>query len=160
MKNIKRIATLAGVIGLLSLSTVVFADALKTPATLAAELTGKTVTAVTQARLDGKTYGTQASEAGKLEEFKVQMLEIKEAVLEQRVKDGRLTQAQADEILAAVKANMAACDGTGSAQIGRKLGAGFGCGTGQGCGLGQGGGFGQGGGRGMGGFGLGRTVTQ
>ncbi len=161
MRNLKKIVAIAGAIGILSVSGVVFADAFKAPAAIAAELTGKTVTEVTEARQDGKTYGTQASEAGKLDEFKTQMLEAKKLILDQRVKDKRLTQAQADEIMAAIDANMANCDGTnpGNSQIGRKMGAGFGGGMGMGQGLCDGNGFGQGAGKGMGG-GFGRNVAQ
>jgi hypothetical protein len=96
-----------------------------------------------------------AKDAGKLEEFKAQMLEQKKAILDQRVKDGKLTQEQADEIYNAIKNNQANCDGTGSAAIGRKYGAGFGLGSGMGNGQGAGrgagmrNGYGMGAGRGM-----------
>ncbi len=157
MKRFQKMIGLAAAIGILSISGAVYADILKTPASLAAELTGKTVTEVTEARLEGKTYGTQAKDAGQLEEFQNQMIEIKADLLEQRVKDGVMTQERADEILAAIKANQANCDGTGSAQIGRKLGAGFGGGMGQGAGMGQGMGLRDGS---HGGMGFGRNVTE
>ena len=151
MKRIQKMIGLVTAIGILSISGAVYADGLKTPATLAAELTGKTVTEVTAARLDGKTYCTLAKDAGQLEAFQSQMLDIKQAILEQRVADGRMTQSKADEILAALKTNQATCDGTGSAQIGRSMGAGFGCGMGQGNGLRDGS---------HGGMGFGRNVAQ
>jgi hypothetical protein len=68
---------------------------------------------------------------------KTQMLEQKKAVLDQRVKDGKLTQEKADEIYNAIKSNQATCDGTGSAQIGKKYGVGFGMGQGAGKGMGK-----------------------
>lgn len=138
MKRLMKMISLTAIAGILSVSGAVFADTLKTPATLAAELTGKTVTEVTAQRAEGKTYGALAKEAGKLEEFQNQMLDIKKAILEQRVSEGTMTQERADAILAAIKTNQASCDGTGSAQIGRKMGAGFGGGMGMGLGMGAG----------------------
>jgi hypothetical protein len=130
MKNVKKLAALLTVAGVLGLSGVAYAADLKTPADIAAAVTGKTAAEVTQERTQGKTYGAIAQEAGKLEEFKAQMLEQKKAVLEQRVKDGRLTQEQADQILAKIQNNQAVCDGSGNAGIGMKFGAGFGQGKG------------------------------
>lgn len=161
MKNLKRTAALAAVIGLIAAGTTVYAATAATPAEIVSQLTGKSVEAVTQERLDGNTYGEIAEEAGVLDAFKDQMLESKKAWLAERVEAGTLTQAQADEIIQAMEANQAVCDGTGSARIGRGLGAGFGQGAGQCLGLGQGAGAGQGQFRGMGMRGLngfGRTT--
>ena len=73
------------------------------------------------------------------------MLEIKKDALAQRVAAGTMTQERADEIIAAMEANQANCDGTGSAKTGKRMGAGFGSGNGCGQGKGQGGaGCGQG----------------
>jgi len=155
MNRLQKMISLAAAIGILSISGAVYADNLKTPAALAAELTGNTVAEVTAARLAGETYGTQAKNAGQLEAFQSQMLSIKQAILEQRVANGQMTQTTADEILAAIKANQADCDGTGSAQVGKKMGAGFGCSMGQG--MGQGLGLRDGS---HGGMGFGRNVTQ
>lgn len=109
-------------------SVVAFAaSAYDTPAEAVAGLTGKTVESVTAERAEtGKTYGQIAADAGKLEEFKDEMLEMKKEVLDQKVADGVLTRERADEILAAIEKNQADCDGTGSARIGRGMGAGFG----------------------------------
>ena len=126
----------------------------KTPAEIASELTGKLLRTSTRSVLQ-ENLRTIAKDAGKLEEFKAQMLEQKKAILDQRVKDGKLTQEQADEIYNAIKNNQANCDGTGSAAIGRKYGAGFGLGSGMGNGQGAGrgagmrNGYGMGAGRGM-----------
>lgn len=138
MKNVKKFVALATVIGVLGLSGVVYAADIKTPADIAAALTGKTVAEVYEERSEGKTYGTIASEAGKLEEFKEQMLEQKKAILEQRVKDGELTQEQADQLLTRIQNNQAICDGTGNAGIGQSVRAGFGRGSGGGSGQGAG----------------------
>jgi len=144
MKNIKKFATVITLVGLMGATSAVYAATSKTPAEITSGLTGKTVEEVYKEKTAGKTFGTIAKDAGKLDEFKTQMLEQKKAILDQRVKDGKLTQAQADEIYNAIKANQATCDGTGSAQIGKKYGAGFGQGQGIGMGKGQGNGRGQG----------------
>lgn len=67
--------------------------------------------------------------------------------MEQRVQEGKLTQEQADRVLAAIKDNQALCDGTGKAGAGvvRAYGAGFGQGRGSGDGFGNKMGRGQGG---------------
>jgi len=77
-----------------------------------------------------------AAQAGSLEDRKSAILEQKKDILAQRVTDGTMTQAQADQILAALLENQATCDGTGSARIGQKFGAAFGMGNGQGQGQG------------------------
>jgi hypothetical protein len=138
MKNIKKVILSMAVISVLSTSIVFGVVATKSPADITAGLTGKTVEQVTQERTSGKTYGTIASEAGKLEEFKTESLQQKKIVLDQRVKDGNLTQAEADKIYNDIKTNQVTCDGTGSAGIGKMSGVGFGQGRGMGKGMGQG----------------------
>jgi len=138
VKNIKRMVLSLAVVGVLSTGVVFAAVATKTPADIAAGLTGKTIEEVTKERSSGKTYGTIASEAGKLDEFKTETLEQKKQVLDQRVKDGNLTQAEADGIYNSIKTNQVTCDGTGGASIGKMNGAGFGQGMGKGSGQGQG----------------------
>lgn len=134
--------------------------AAKTPAEITADLTGKTVEEVYEQKTEeNKTFGQLAAEADKLEEFKQQMLESKKAIIEQRVKDGLMTQEQADAFIEALEERMAACDGNGTPRrLGRQYGAGFGRGVnGLGCGFdngnrgfGKGMGFGRGAGRGFG----------
>ncbi|HEX3032500.1 MAG TPA: DUF2680 domain-containing protein, partial [Bacillota bacterium] len=127
----------------------------QTPAQIAASLTGKTLAAVNEERAGGKAYGTIAKEAGKLTEFQAQVLEQKKAILDERVKAGSITQAQADQIYAAIKNNQATCAGSG-AGIGRGCGTGFGQGSCGGMGIGRGLGAGKGWGAGCGtGWGLG-----
>ncbi|MEI6602905.1 MAG: DUF2680 domain-containing protein, partial [Clostridia bacterium] len=126
--------------------TAFAASVYNTPAEAVAGLTGKTVAQVTEERqTTGKTYGTIAKDAGKLDAFKKANLQTKKDILAARVAAGTLTQAKADEIIKALEANQATCDGTGSAKIGQSMGAGFGRGQGRGQGGGQGGGCGLGG---------------
>lgn len=147
--KMKKLVTVLTVVSILGVAGVAFAATIKTPAEITSALTGKSVTQVNEERADGKTYGTIAKEAGKLDEFQTQMLAQRKAVLDQRVKDGSLTQAQADEIYNRIKTNQTNCNGTGLGQ-GACGGAGFGqgacggAGGGMGCGQGTGGGFGGG----------------
>ena len=149
MKNLKKLVVVVAIVGVLGTAGAAFAATSKTPADIVSGLTGKSVEDVTKDREVGKTYGTIAKDAGKLDEFKAQMLEKRKALLDQRVKDGTITQERADSIYNAIKLNQAVCDGTGNAGLGMKSGAG--CVSG-GCGLGngQGRGTGQGMGGGMG----------
>lgn len=162
MTRLKKAAVIGTmVLTLAATSVTAFAAVYDSPADVVADLTGKTVESViTERRETGKTFGEIANEAGKLDEFKDEILEAKKAVLAERVAAGTLTQEEADKIIAALEENQAICDGTGSAGIGRNMGAGFGRGNGCGLGLsqgnrqglGQGAGFGRmnGNGRGMG----------
>ncbi len=148
------------VVGVLGVGAAAYAATATTPAEIVAGLTGQTVEQVVELRATGVTYGTIAAEAEVLPEFQQEMLELKKEILDQRVKDGRLTQEQADEIYQAIKDNQATCNGTGSAGVGQQYGAGFGCGAGVGAGqgLGMGGGMRRQGGLGNGaGFGRGRV---
>ncbi|MCX7709465.1 MAG: YckD family protein [Clostridia bacterium] len=138
MKNVKKFVAVLSIVGVLGTAGAVYALEIKTPADVVAGLTGKSITEVNNERTSGKTYGTIAKEANKLDEFKAQMLEQKKAILDQRVKDGTLTQEQADAIYKRIKDNQALCDGTGNEGTGRGCGAGFGNGKGMGRGLGSG----------------------
>lgn len=151
MKNFKSYIVAATIVGLLGVTGTAFAAVTgSTLAEITAGLTGKTIEQVTTERVTGKTYGTIANEAGKLDEFKAETLEQKKATLDQRVADGNLTQEQADTIYNTIKTNQAICDGTGSAAIGKSMGAGFGQGQRMGLGKGQGIGGGSRGGMGRG----------
>ena len=130
-------------------TTVALAAGAQTPAEIVSDLTGKSVEDVTEAREAGETYGEQAADAGKLDEFKDARLEQYKLALDEAVKEGRITQAQADELYAAMEARMEACTGDG-------IGAGCGLGNGAGGGFGRGNGAGQGLGFGRMGGGCGR----
>ncbi|WP_317404257.1 DUF2680 domain-containing protein [Megamonas funiformis] len=136
MKNLKKII----VTGLLALSvaTTAFAtSAYNNPAEIVAGLTGRSVESVIDERHDtGKSFGTIAKEAGKLDEFKAEILELRKDQLAVRVADGRLTQEQADKILASIEERQALCDGEGY---------GYGCGYGRGYRDGNGDGYRDGG---------------
>lgn len=136
MKNIKKIVAVVVSVCVIGAAGMAYAADIKTPADIAAALSGKSVTDVTKEKVAGKTYGTIANDAGKLDEFQAQMLEQRKAILDQRVKDGEITQQQADDIYNAIKNNQATCDGTGNAQLGKQYGVG--CGNGQGAGGGRG----------------------
>lgn len=153
MKNYKKLLVSVTMIGMLGVAGTAYAAVTKSPADIAASITGKTITEVNQERASGKTYGTIAQEAGKLEEFQVQMLEQKKELLGQRVIDGQLTQQQADQIYNAMKNNQTTCDGTGNAlgkTYGLRMGNSSGMGRGQGMGRGNGMGMGSGNGIGCG----------
>lgn len=155
MKKFKKIATIGlMVLAISAVSITAFAASkYNTPAEAVAGITGRTVESVTEERSEsGKTFGSIASNAGKLDEFKAEMLEMKKDKLAAQVEEGKITKEKADEIIAAIKENMANCDGTGGGMIGRKMGAKFGS-NGEGLGNGpsnRGNGMGRGQGRGMG----------
>ncbi|MDD3414122.1 MAG: DUF2680 domain-containing protein [Lachnospiraceae bacterium] len=137
MKSVKRFikaTVIMGVLFALGTAGTVFAASLKTPAEIVSVLTGKTADEVNSERADGKTYGAIAKDAGKLEEFKTQMLEQRKDYLEQRVKDGTLSQEEADTIYQTMEERQLTCDGTGSVSQGAGCGAAIGAG---GCGMGN-----------------------
>ncbi|MFZ3372909.1 MAG: hypothetical protein WA131_07810, partial [Desulfitobacteriaceae bacterium] len=153
MKSFKKLiaaATIVGILGVVGVAGASYATGATTPAGIVAGLTGQSVEQVAAERAAGKTYGTIAQEAGKLDEFKAENLKQRKAILDQRVTEGNLTQAQADAIYQSMEAIQATCDGTGSAGIGQKKGMGFGQGMGQGQGMGRGAGQHNGGGFGGG----------
>jgi len=114
---------------------VAMATGYQTPAEVAAAVTGRTVEDVVQERDEtGKTYGEIADEAGKLNEFKKETFKMKKRVLNQKVKDGILSQEEADQILENIEERQSVCNGTGYGQgagcgYGRGVGAGFGNGN-------------------------------
>ncbi|MDP4160824.1 MAG: hypothetical protein Q8911_13855, partial [Bacillota bacterium] len=118
MKNFKKLIAAATIAGVLGVTGAAYAVGATTPADIVSRLTGKSVEQVTTERAAGKTLGTIANEAGKLDEFKAEILEQRKAILDQKVKDGNLTQAQADAAYNTMTANQAICDGTGSARMG------------------------------------------
>lgn len=135
--------------------TAFAASQYSTPAEAIAGLTGREVQSVIDERTQtGKTYGTVANEAGVLDEFKEEMLEIQKDTLAARVAAGTMTQEQADAIITRIEANQVNCDGTGA-----------GCGW-NGTGYGTGAGFGQGNdqingqGRGQGSRGMGNGLRN
>lgn len=136
MKAIRKlIVTGSTVLALTAVSVTAFAASqYSTPAEAVAGLTGREVQSVVDERAQtGKSYGTIASEAGVLDGFQVEMLEMKKDTLAVRVADGSMTQEKADTIIARLETNRGNCDGSGA---GIGMGVGFGQGSGQGRGQG------------------------
>ncbi len=126
-------------VGILVLGTMAmsFADASFGPAKIFADLLGITEEEAYDMRLEsGKTFGTLAEEKGIYDEFLAATLEAKTVYIKSLVAEGKLTQAEADQILA----NLANCDGT-QQHLNQGI---FGKGSGQGMMNGQGRGNGQG----------------
>ncbi|SEF38532.1 Protein of unknown function [Caloramator fervidus] len=116
---------LIAISAIMLISTTAFAYAKTRPIDIASKLTGKSIETLYKERQSGKTFGTIAKEAGKLEEFKKEMLKARKEILDEKVKAGILTQKQADEIYNAIKNNQALCNGEGFRKFGQKYGLGF-----------------------------------
>jgi hypothetical protein len=145
----KSVIMLAVAVMMLSTMGVAFADASWGPAAIYADIVNKTEEEVYAAKLEsGDTFGEMAEAAGVYDEFKAAAMIGKEAMLNALVAEGKLTEAEAKEILA----DLAECDGEksdilkNSGLFGLKDGSGFGSGQGQGNGAktGNGGGLGAG----------------
>lgn len=138
MKNYKKIILLGAVILAIGATsfTVFAASEYKTPAQAVAELTGKTLENVVEERQEtSKTYGAMAKDAGKLDEFKKENIEIKKDNLQVQVSEGKITQEKADTIITEIEKRQANCDGTGSESMdkhkGKRGSHGFGLANGQ-----------------------------
>jgi hypothetical protein len=95
-------------------ATVYAASAYSSPAEATADLTGMTLDEVKALRLEtGDSYCEIAEEAGKLDEFKAAVLEIKKDSIEDRVANGTLTQERATEMILKIEQDQINCDGTG-----------------------------------------------
>lgn len=118
--------------------TAFAASSYENPAEAVAALTGRTVEGVVAEKTaDNVTYGSIAKDAGKLEAFKGEQLQIKKDRLEERVSEGSMSQERAEEIIAEIEENQSNCDGGRTAKIGEKMGAGFGMMNGNGQGQGN-----------------------
>jgi hypothetical protein len=140
MKGIKKVIALGTmVLTMGAASGAAFAaTSYNSPAEAAAALTGKTKASIISERVQsGNTYGKIASEAGVLNEFKSEMLEIRKNKLNTRVQNQTMTQEQADAIIKSIEANQADCDGTHTARIGNAMAAQFGAGSAMGKGNGE-----------------------
>ena len=80
------------------------------------KLAGKTPEEIAELRGNGFHMGQLALDADKFDEFKAYMNESREAILEQKVADGVLTQAEADALKAEMEARSADCTGDGTNQ--------------------------------------------
>lgn len=134
MKNIKKFTVVCATALVLATTSVTTfaAPAYNTAAEAAAGVTGKSIQEVVADRQTGKSYGTIAAEAGKLDEFQTALLEMRKDTLYKMVEYGEITQKQADATLEAIENMQTTCNGTG---IGARQGRGRGCGAGRGLGL-------------------------
>ena len=80
------------------------------------KLAGKTPEEIAELRGQGFHMGQLALDADKLDEFKAYMTERREAILDQKVADGVLTQEEADALKAQFEARQAECTGDGTNQ--------------------------------------------
>lgn len=142
MKSFIKILILLAVLMVVMTAGVALASGLKSPAEVLAGLSGQPMDELQIKRREGRTYGSIAEDYGKLEEFREQVLEQKEAILDKRVEEGYITPEKAEEI----RERMGAfCDGEGSPGIcNHGYGAGFGMGTRHGVGQKKGLGHGRG----------------
>ena len=87
MKRTGMKKTLAALVtvGILSIGVATFAATALSPAEIASKLTGKDLAVVQQERTAGKTYGTIAKDADKLEEFKTEMLENRKLLIQEQI---------------------------------------------------------------------------
>jgi hypothetical protein len=80
------------------------------------KLAGKTPEEIVELRGQGFHMGQLALDADKLDEFKAYMTERRAEILEQKVADGVLTQAEADALKVEMEARQADCTGDGTNQ--------------------------------------------
>jgi hypothetical protein len=80
------------------------------------KLTGKTTEEIAELRGQGFHMGQLALDVDKLDEFKAYMTERRAEILEQKVADGLLTQAEADALKVQMEARQADCTGDGTNQ--------------------------------------------
>ncbi|NMA48358.1 MAG: hypothetical protein GX947_01075 [Tissierellia bacterium] len=105
----KKLVVLMAVVMVLGTMSVAFADSSFNPASIFAKFKGIDEEAAYQMRRDtGMRFGELAEKEGFSEEFREEMQKVKKARLEDLVKEGRITQERANEILA----NFETCDGT------------------------------------------------
>ncbi|TAH74846.1 MAG: DUF2680 domain-containing protein [Anaerolineaceae bacterium] len=152
MKRIKKLLIVAVVIGVFGVAGTAFAASSLTPAEIVANLTGKTVQEIYEVRAEGRTLASIVNDEGKLEDFQNEILKQKKELLDQSVKEGILTQEEADEIYQNIKDNIANRNFEGNAGTDRQFGSCFGRGYGMGFGRsrGRGNGMGMGLGKGLG----------
>ena len=128
MKKLKSLLISGAILGSLFITSIsVFAASnYNNIAEVAAGVTGRTIESVVNERNEtGKSFGTIAYEAGKLDEFQKESLELKKDILDSRVANGLLTQAEADQIIKSIEDNQLICGGAG---LGCGGGYGLGCG--------------------------------
>lgn len=83
----------------------------KSPAEIYAEIKGISVEDAYAERNAGRSFASQAEDAGVSEEFRSQMLEQQKTFVQEKVIAGEITQEQADDIIANMEENIAYCNG-------------------------------------------------
>ena len=139
MKNFRKVTIIAAAVLVIGATGITgfAASAYQTPAEALAGITGQTVESLLAERQDtDKTYGQIAADAGKLDEFKAEAMEMKRDRLNAQVAEGRITQEKADTIIKTIEERQMDCDGSGCERVGQKEGARFGM-NGEGQGLGN-----------------------
>ncbi len=137
MKNMKKLIVVGVVVLVLTVGVVSAFAAAKysTPAEAVAGLAGRELQSVIDERAQsGKTYGAIAKDAGVLDEFKAEMLEMKKDTLAKRVAAGEITEEQAEAIMDKIISHRETCDGSGAGCGLHGVGLGMGTGLGRGCG--------------------------
>ena len=127
MKNVRNIVA-AGVLTLamgVTSMTVFAAAKYDSPQDALAGITGKSVEEIAEMKVENKTYGAIAAEAGKLDEFKAELFEQKKEALQERVTEGKIAQEDADALLERVQEHQALCDGEGNPGEGLMEGTGL-----------------------------------
>lgn len=105
----KKLVLLMAVVMVFGTMSVAFADSSFNPASVFARLKGVDEEMAYQMRTEANLrFGELAEKEGFSEDFRKEMQEVKKARLGELVKEGKITQKRADEILA----NMETCDGT------------------------------------------------
>jgi hypothetical protein len=132
MKNVRNIVA-AGALTLamgVTSMTVFAAAKYDSPQDALAGITGKSVEEIAEMKVENKTYGAIAAEAGKLDEFKAELFEQKKEAVQERVTEGKIAQEDADALLERVQEHQAVCDGEGNPGEGLMEGAGLQLGNG------------------------------
>ena len=157
IRNIVAASALTLAMGVTSI-TVFAAAKYDSPQEALVGMTGKTVEEITEKKVqENKTYGAIAAEEGKLDEFKVELLEQKREVIQERVAEGVLEQEDADAVLERIQERQETCIGEGNPGEGMMEGIGMKFGNGPEDGQGNGNGIQNGEGNGNGnGFGRNR----
>lgn len=120
MRNYRKITIVAAVILVVGATSVAgfAASSYQTPGEALAGLTGQTVEQVIAEKQEtNKSYGTMAAEAGKLDEFKAEAMEMKVEKINAQVAAGKVTQEKADTVINAIQERQRDCDGTCSGEM-------------------------------------------
>ena len=123
-RNIVAAGALTIAMGVTSI-TVFAAAKYDSPQEALAGMTGKTTEQIVEKKaMENKSYGAIAAEEGKLEEFKVEIMERKREVIQERVAEGILEQEDADAILERIQERQETCIGEGNVGEGMMKGLG------------------------------------